>query len=236
MKCDNLKNGCWWAGELGDLDTHMCGYEPVPCKYAKVGCKVRPPRRDLKKHEEDLQLHLQVTTDKVLELTDVISHQLKSVPHTIRMIDYLKHKSDKDQFYSPPFYNSYNGYKMCLRVDPNGWGEAEGTHVSVGVYLMKGDNDDSLSWPFTGTVTFELLNQLEDKNHHQATTTFPADCKSSRRVVDGERPLLGYGRSQFISQANLAHKPLTNIQYLKDDTLVFKIVSVQVPDHKPWLE
>ncbi len=237
MKCD-LKSGCEWAGELGDLDKHACGYEPVPCKYAKVGCKVRPPRRDLKKQEEDLQLHLQVTTDKVLELIDVISHQLKStstVPRTIRLINYLKHKSDKDEFYSPPFYTSYNGYKMCLRIDANGWGAGEGTHVSVYASLMKGDNDDSLSWPFTWTVTIELLNQLEDKNHYKERLTFPADNVASQRVVNGERAQKGYGHPKLISHANLDYNAYENTQYLKDDTLVFR-VSVQVPYHKPWLE
>ena len=123
---------------------------------------------------------------------------------------------------------------MCMRVDANGWG-GDGTHVSVGAYLMKGNNDNSLSWPFTGTVTFKLLNQLEDKNHHQETTTFPADGVYSQRVVDGERAHRGYGRTQFISHADLAHKPLTNTQYLKDDTLIFR-VSAEAPDYKPWLE
>ena len=37
---------------------------------------------------------------------------------------------------------------------------------------MKGDSDDSLTWPFTGKVTFELLNQLEDNNHHKMTARF----------------------------------------------------------------
>ena len=32
-------------------------------------------------------------------------------------------------------------------------------------YLRKGKYDDYLTWPFTGTATIELLNQLEDKNH-----------------------------------------------------------------------
>ena len=53
---------------------------------------------------------------------------------------------------------------MCLEVYANGIADGKGTHVSVVACLMKGDNDDSLSWPFTGSVTFELLNQLEDKN------------------------------------------------------------------------
>ena len=45
-------------------------------------------------------------------------------------------------------------------------GDGEGTQVTVAACLMKGDNDDSLTWPFTGIVTIELLNQLENKNYH----------------------------------------------------------------------
>ncbi len=214
-----------------------CEYEPVPCKYAKVGCEERPLRKDVKKHEEDVQLHFQVTSNKVLELAEMNSHVLKStctVPRTIRLTNYLKHKSDKDEFYSPPFYTSYNGYKMCLRVDANGNGDGKDTHVSAFAYLMKGDNDDSLSWPFTGTVTFELLNQLENDNHHKNTTSFPADAVASQKVVDDDRGR-GYGYSKYISHTDLDYNADKNTQYLKDNTLVFR-VSVQVPDYKPWLE
>ena len=222
-----------------DVKAHRsrCEYEPVPCKYAKVGCKEKPLRKDVNKHEEDVQLHFQVTSDKVLELAEMNSHVLKStctVPRTIRLTNYLKHKSDKDEFYSPPFYTSYNGYKMKLLVYANGNGDGEGTHVSVYACLMKGDNDDFLSWPFTGTVTVELLNQLEDKNHHMKATTFPAVSVASQRVVDGEIGR-GFGQQRLISHADLDYNADKNTQYLKDDTLVFR-VSVQVPDHKPWLE
>ncbi len=210
----------------------------MSCKYAKVGCETTPLRINLSKHEKNDKLHLRVTTEKVLELTDVNSQLLKStstVPRTIRLTNYQEHKRDKDKFHSPPFYTSYTGYKMCLIVDANGDGNGKGTHVSVFACLMKGDNDDSLSWPFTGTVTIELLNQLEDKKHLKETIQFTENDECSQRVVDCERGL-GLGRPKFISHADLAHKPLTNTQYLKDDTLVFRIVSVQVPDYKPWLE
>ncbi len=89
-------------------------------------------------------------------------------------------------------------------------------------------HDDSLSWPFNGRVTFELLNQLEDKNHHRETTTFPANNESSLRVVDDERGP-GYGWRKFISHTDLTHKPRINIQYLKDDTLIFR-VTAEAPD------
>ncbi len=85
-------------------------------------------------------------------------------------------------------------------------------------YLMKGDNDGSLSWRFTGTVTIELLNQLEDKNHHKETSY----------------NIIGV-RTAFISYADLDYNADENTQYLEDDTLVFR-VSVQVPEYKPRLE
>ena len=222
------------------IDSHRstCKYETVRCKYAEVGCKERLVRQELSKHEEDDQFHLRVTTVKVLELTKMNRYLLKStsrVPCTVRLANYLKYKSDADEFCSPPFYTSYTGYKMCINVYANGLGDGNGTHVSVYAHLMKGDNDDSLSWPFTGKVTFELLNQLEDKNHHQETTLFRADSKSSQRVVERERASLGYGRPKFISHADLDYKSDKNTKYLKDDTLMFR-VSVQVPDYKPWLE
>ena len=86
---------------------------------------------------------------------------------------------------------------MCATVDANGKGDGEGTHVSVFVYLMKGDNDDSLTWPFTGTVTFELLNQMVDKNHHKKTVTLQAGNAGSKCVMDSDM-LGGSGHTKFI--------------------------------------
>ncbi len=229
-----------------DIKTHQstCAYESVSCKYAAVGCQQKPLRKDLQEHEKDSQLHLQVTTDKVLELTKnvqdltkVNSHLLKLTsltPCTLKLTNYQQWRSGGERFYSPPFYTSYSGYKMCLLVYVNGNGDGAGTHVSVYACLMKGDHDDTLTWPFPGSVTVELLNQLEDKNHHKQTFTFSGDQEVSKRVVDNERGS-GYGYWQFISHATLNYNASTNTQYLKDDTLVFR-VSVEVPNHKPWLD
>ena len=219
--CPN--DGCGVSNSHCQLPSHRstCEYECVPCKY---GCEERLLRKRLREHEEDTPLHLLALSKKRES-----SNQPKTV--TFRMTDFLKYKRNDDEWYGPSFY-SYTGYKMCLRVSANGLGDGEGTHVSVYANLMKGDNDDSLSWPFTGTVTFELLNQLEDKNHHKETITFTADNDVSERVVDGEIAINGWGSTQFISHNYNASK---NTLYLKEDTLVFR-VSVQAPDYKPWLE
>ena len=206
----------------------VCPKEPVYCKYYNIGCKEKPLRKDIDTHEENAQLHLSLATEEVLRLKN------EKNKLTFRMKKFESNKNDSKNIITPSFHTSRAGYKMCLRVDANGWGDSKGTHVAVYAYLMKGDNDDSLSWPFTGRVIIELLNQLEDKNHHKMMLPFPPDDVASKRVV-GKETGTGYGSPDFISHADLARKFLTNTQYLKDDTLIFR-VSAEAPDYKPWLE
>ena len=217
-----------------DITKHIesCTHEPVPCKYSEIGCTQRPLRRNLKNHEENVQLHLAIATEKVLELSKALSCTNRV---TFKVTEFGSRKSNNESVLGPHIFTSRFGYKMCVEVDANGSYNGEGTHVSVYAYLMKGDNDDSLTWPFTGTVTVELLNQLEDKNHHKDTFTFPPDDDEvSGRVVTGERGE-GWGETQFIPHTDLGYQPDKNCQYLKDDTLVFR-VSAEAPDYKPWLE
>ena len=72
--------------------------------------------------------------------------------------------------------------------DANGCKEGKGTHVSVFAYLMRGEFDDHLKWPFQGHVTVAMLNQLED--NHYATKIEFTDTKNIKvigRVTDRKR-------------------------------------------------
>ena len=207
----------------------VCPNEPVRCTYFSIGCGEKPLRKDLGKHEEDAQLHLSLATKEILRLRNRL---LKNTV-TFRLKKNIEF--DNQNIFSPAIFTSASGYKLCICVFANGRGDGKGTHVSVYAHLMKGDNDDSLSWPFTGTITVALLNQLEDKNHLKRTLTFSADYVASQRVIDVEKAPNGWGWRKFISHADLVHKPSTNIQYLKDDILIFRL-SAEAPDYKPWLE
>ena len=285
-----------------DVEAHLtsCEFEPVSCKFAKVGCEERPLRKDLSEHEEDAQVHLRITTAKVLELNDRvveltqketddhtllqntveslsrISHRQEReqtqyqvtvsrlrasvatqasdirsatvslrrkmdelakkkthAPIVAKMINFNRYKNADIRFTTCSFYTSPTGYCMNVEVYANGHGDDKGTHVSVYAYLMKGDNDDSLTWPFTGTVKIELLNQLSDRFHHAKAINFTFTNGAGGRVVtSGERS--GLGKPKFISHVAL-NSHLVNCQYLKDDTLVFR-VSVSVAGYKAWLE
>ena len=180
----------------------------------------------------ELSKDLQMTTKKVVHLSKELADIQQRAFTVFSLSNFQEQKRNEEEFYSPPFYTSNKGYKICMRVLANGADGGEGTHVSVYACLMKGDNDDSLTWPFTGTVTVELLNQLEDENHHKEAVTFEEWRISSRRVV-GEKSPFTYGIPQFLSHTDLHYQPDKNCQYLKDDTLVFR---VSTSDYKPWLQ
>jgi TNF receptor-associated factor 4 len=123
-------------------------------------------------------------------------------------------------------------------VDANGEGDDTNAtrFVSVYIYIMKGDNDDYLPWPFTGKVTIKLLNQLEDKNHLSRSMKFTSDIDIvSQRVVHEERSSTGWGISKYISHSDLGHNTSKNCQYLKDDRLHFKISVDAESSSTPWL-
>ena len=145
---------------------------------------------------------------------------------TFKISEYGKKKEGNVRFYSKPFYTSPGGYKMCISVDPNGSGRGKGSHVSVFLRLLKGPNDESLHWPFLGTVEFKLLNQLADSGHHSLTLTLD----TTRNI----RPGSSKGYRHFLPHAKLSHDSARNTQYLMDDTLYFRAI-VTVEDPKPWL-
>ena len=118
---------------------------------------------------------------------------------------------------------------MCLSVMVNGINEGYGTHISVYNYVVRGEFDSQLKWPFRGTFTIQLVNQLKDEGHHTRTISY-ADMTpdmSAAQVTDGERAL-GWGWIKFLLQSELGLSVANNCQYLEDDCLFFRIVSIKL--------
>lgn len=253
--------GCSWSGEWRSLAGHLaeCEHQPVACKYAIYGCEKKRKRKEILEHEENTQLHIGITViaiDKLTKKVDKLeteqaymymngirsSKPSNTTTHTFKMPEFTQHRNNSDIFHSPPFYTSPNSNKMRARVHANGkeHTNGSGTHVSVEMCLMKGANDNYLTWPFIGTVTFELLNQLRDRGHHKGTFTFPQTHPASQRVTEDEMASVGFGIDQFIGNTEtelglVEYLWSANSQFLRRDTLIFR-VSVQVPSYSPWLE
>ena len=126
------------------------------------------------------------------------------VPCNITMPSFIQKKYSNEPWYSPSFYTHPHGYKMCLRVNANGYGAGENSHVSVFVYMMKGEYDDDLKWPFRGDITIQLLNQMRDDEADLTRVLDVAyDDDFGDRVLEGERSVNGLGFQTFIRHTNL---------------------------------
>ena len=230
VPCPNKVSGCPLSMERGKTKQHVrsvCDYTKVACAYESLGCAVRMLRKDAEKHEKDAQeKHMKFSLVSVRSLLE--QHKTLSEGEAIifKLPGYANKKERNEKFCSPPFYTSPGGYKMCITVDVKGRGDGAGRHVSVYTELLEGHYDDQLHWPFMGTVTYELLNQLADDKHYSRVSVYGA---GDDMQVGSSR-----GYNKFLPHSSLLHDPATNTQYLLDDTLYFR-VSVTVDSKKPWL-
>ena len=123
----------------------------------------------------------------------------------------------KTSLYSPPFYTSRSGYKMCGRIYPNGDGSGKGTHLSFFFVMMKGEFDALLTWPFRQKVSLTLLDQTPAKRH--ITDTFCPDVNSSSFQRPVSEMNIASGCPRFVSH-EAWH---ASTSYLRDDALLLRI-------------
>ena len=224
MKCNNFDKGCNWQGSVGTLDKHMatCEFECVPCKYQYVGCDVKIMRKDITQHEEeDDKKHLHLALQHI---TPTLSDGESLV---FKMTEYSSKKRNKEVFFSDPFYTHLNGYKMRVKIHVNGIGSGEGTDLSISGLFLKGPFDNSLQWPFSGTVRFEILNQMGDYDHYDLNIEF--------EDIDDARPGGSFDEEEFISHSLLTEELPNKVLLLKNDSLYFKVTVIR-NDDLTWLE
>ena len=164
------------------LQRHLdeeCPLQEIECKFSYAGCPVKMKRREIQKHmDESKDEHLENVGNygKTMDLkfkalsiaiTKIAPQSIFVPPPEFTVDSFAKRKTANDEWYSPSFYSHIGGYKMCLRVDANGFIIGKGTHVSVGVYFMKGEFDSQLQWPFKGEVKVQLVNQREGGEHFE---------------------------------------------------------------------
>ncbi|EPQ17415.1 TNF receptor-associated factor 2 [Myotis brandtii] len=119
--------------------------------------------------------------------------------------------------FSPAFYTSRYGYKMCLRVYLNGDGTGRGTHLSLFFVVMKGPHDALLRWPFNQKVTLMLLDQ---NNREHVIDAFRPDVTSS----SFQRPVgdmnIASGCPLFCPVSKMEAKN----SYVRDDAIFIKAI------------
>lgn len=121
--------------------------------------------------------------------------------------------------YSPPFYTSVHGYRICLRAYLNGDGNGRGTHVSLYIVIMKSEYDELLSWPFAYNVVLTLINQVEPmKPEKSMTHKFVPSPSSSSFQKPQDTFNVASGFPEF-APVSVLNDPL----FCKSDTIYFRI-------------
>ena len=114
---------------------------------------------------------------------------------------------------------------MQLRVDAYGEVSGKGTHLSAYVYLMKGEHDNYLQWPFNSKVSIRLLNWCSDSKHLEKTAVRTDSLLKYRdRVVDTERASGAFGLfHQFITHSKLQEEGDKTTRYTDNGNVCFKM-------------
>ena len=230
-----------------------CPLEMIQCEYHSVGCETRMPRTKKHLHDEkSIENHLMLTKDKLAKAMErigtleILMHQNTTLsiqwmiklttmatlfelgdqvcPIIIKVSEFNKKVGDNARWYTKPFYSHSEGYKMRLKLYPGGYGDGEGTHLSMFLYVMKGIHDDNLTWPLQGTFEIKLLNQISDCEHVSVKIIYDDNTnRHGERVTLGNVGVRGWGQQyKLISNVDL-HKTTVTCQYLKDDSVFFEV-------------
>lgn len=138
-----------------------------------------------------------------------------------KISDYARRRNDaisgnQTSIYSPCFYTSRHGYKMCARLYLHGDGMGKGTHLSLFFVVMRGEFDALLRWPFRQKVTMMLLDQ---DNVEHVIDAFRPDPASSSFQRPRRETNIASGCPLFCSLPEL-----NNHAYVRDDTMFLKII------------
>ncbi|MFT7797271.1 TNF receptor-associated factor 2-like [Arapaima gigas] len=139
-----------------------------------------------------------------------------------KISDFTKKRQDAiagraPAMFSPAFYTSKYGYKMCLRIYLNGDGTGRGSHLSLFFVVMRGPSDALLKWPFNQKVTLMLLDQ---NNREHIIDAFRPDVSSSSFQRPVSEMNIASGCPLFCPLAKLDAKNT----YIRDDTIFIKAI------------
>lgn len=232
--------------KLQDHLDNTCTRQVIDCEYNSAGCSARMMREEAGKHcDSSIHLHMRLLLEQVKicsqtlankdaeinALKEDVSHfkqrllETKASPyHNLGVL--VLHNSQRYidlPWCSPPFLTRPQGYKLGFKV------QLHGDVLKMFAYLIGGEHDDQLPWPFTGTLTITLLNQL---NHNKHNYDYKFQCRdrtlkriNGRPELDqrgGDIPTL----SRYLSLRELEMSHNGECRYLLNNCLQFRVKQI----------
>ncbi len=189
---------CGVTTERRNLEQHEgdCPLALVQCEFSMFGCQVKMPRQEIPAHVQTnvtqhmsmlVASHAKLTLEHAnlkLEIeqmkqdqTMLLSTSAFCAPVRVTMNNFSQLKSNDAIWESPPFYSRPQGYKLGIKVYPNGGGTFRGKGVVTVFCLKKGEYDEMLPFPVTMAVKIGAVTN-EGLVSHKGTL----DIDHARRV------------------------------------------------------
>ena len=173
---------------------------------------------EVKLHEQQEEFYKQLEKkDNQIQTLESALNILRidviALPYYFTLTNYQEIQSRAGNYNSPLMYTQPGGYKFQLGIYPKG----PMGHMSVHVTSTKGDHDSRLKFPVRFTITLELLNQHRDQDHYSRDI----QCEVTKEKFDS----IG-SCNQFISHADMEWNAAKQIQYLKNDSLKFRVAQI----------
>ncbi|XP_078350825.1 uncharacterized protein LOC144635612 [Oculina patagonica] len=210
------------------LDVHVrdeCPATEVQCEYKNLGCDAVFPRSNAKSHsnsqvEKHLNLALrglESTQLQVIELVSLVKEQSQQIerlnnPPFVWKIPNFQAVYDRavtgeqEVIFSDPFYLSKFGYKLKIKMRPNGGAsnpqlnkKLKGKFLSLCIIVVPGDYDWMLPWPFSEEVLVTLIDQ-DPRQHLRENISKVINFKKDHVSRPLKEDYVGLGIGSFVSQ------------------------------------
>ena len=244
--CSYAMAGCNWTGELRNLEDHLkttCKRGVTTCNYCNLEVNQSIENHllicgeivldcpnicsDGKQKRKHMQTHLESSCPLrvIMPLSVDSNHNIPyvandttvlTVPVSFTMTKYSQYLQSEDVWYSPPFFTHNRGYKLCLRVRADNYKIGK---LSVGLCVLKSENDDILQWPIYAEVVVSLCNWKSDGQNITNMIYLPGDYTCHRNFTE-KMPLMGSGK-YFVSHNELS-------DYVQYNSLRFRINKVTI--------
>ncbi|XP_022784377.1 TNF receptor-associated factor 2-like isoform X2 [Stylophora pistillata] len=143
----------------GEVDSHLQDFMKIHLDLACAKLRItedtlndtQRTTKNLVEKVETLQKQLEAKTfSTVMAKSESSRYPLKFVWKVSDFSDIMRQAKAGVQriFESSPFYTENYGYRLKLRILPNGGGTAVNSHLSVSVIVTKGEYDAIFPWPF----------------------------------------------------------------------------------------
>ena len=155
-------------------------------------------------------------------------------PLAFTIVDFPDKRKHDAVIYTPPFLTHNRGYKMCLQIYCNGDDRGKGKWLSIFAYILKGEYDDYLLWPFCGSITIEIRNVLRNPHHnHVKTITFARRPDSCGVRVQGPEEYfapncLGYWNFMPVSVLFPSYSLVPSFRYIQNGCLKIDVSKVKL--------